>query len=383
MNGVQFWMAVVQCAFTLGWTVYVIFLPGLLQRAGLPADWLPWILIVDQLLFAAADYACGSALDRVERGVARLGIWLAMVVLLSGSLFALLPFAAGTVPKGVFLSLLLLWVVSASVLRVPPLVLLAKHVSPGEGVQPIGAYLFGLGVAGALAPYLTVALKRIDPAVPFAVASLVLALATAVLVWRARDLPPVDAAAATPTALGVPGRAGFFLLAVALFAAGIQVHAAINSALQFRAIAPSVPLEYLMPIFWGAFSIAMFPASLWVGERGPTQALMAGGALGAVALFVCLVAGSLPLLVAGQLLAGAAWAAVFVAVLTCAGALGRTGREGRWLGLTFALFAVAVVMRIGIALAAADGSAVRSALPWVALALWALGAAATIRAMRR
>ena len=60
-------IALVQFFFTLGWTVYVIFLPGLLKLAGIDAAWLPWVLIVDQLLFAAADLATGIWLDRSER----------------------------------------------------------------------------------------------------------------------------------------------------------------------------------------------------------------------------------------------------------------------------------------------------------------------------
>ena len=52
-------IALVQLFFTLGWTVYVIFLPGLLKVAGIDISWLPWILIIDQLLFAVADVATG------------------------------------------------------------------------------------------------------------------------------------------------------------------------------------------------------------------------------------------------------------------------------------------------------------------------------------
>ncbi|MCY7389584.1 MAG: hypothetical protein LH481_16265 [Burkholderiales bacterium] len=105
-------IAFVQLFFTLGWTVYVIFLPGLLKVAGIDIAWLPCILIIDQLLFAAADFA-------------KAGNWL---------------------------TALFVWVICSSVLRVPPLVLLAKYATPQQPAtmrSPIAAYLFGLGVAGA------------------------------------------------------------------------------------------------------------------------------------------------------------------------------------------------------------------------------------------
>ena len=41
-------LALVQLFFTLGWTVYVIFLPGLFRQAGIDVAWLPWVLIADQ-----------------------------------------------------------------------------------------------------------------------------------------------------------------------------------------------------------------------------------------------------------------------------------------------------------------------------------------------
>ncbi len=39
----------VQFFFTLGWTVYAIYLPELLKGAGIAASWLPWLLMGDQL----------------------------------------------------------------------------------------------------------------------------------------------------------------------------------------------------------------------------------------------------------------------------------------------------------------------------------------------
>ena len=148
-------IALVQLFFTLGWTVYVIFLPGLLKVAGIDISWLPWILIIDQLLFAVADVATGVWLDRSEQFMRKAGNWITALVLVACAVFVLLPVMAKSMPAWLFLPALFVWVICSSVLRVPPLVLLAKYATPQQPASmrsPIAAYLFGLGVAGA-SPY--------------------------------------------------------------------------------------------------------------------------------------------------------------------------------------------------------------------------------------
>ena len=54
-TGVALYMAVVQFLFVTTWSIHVIFLPKLLVSAGLPASLTPVILIIDQLIFMAAD----------------------------------------------------------------------------------------------------------------------------------------------------------------------------------------------------------------------------------------------------------------------------------------------------------------------------------------
>ncbi|MEO8103568.1 MAG: hypothetical protein ABI790_13655 [Betaproteobacteria bacterium] len=382
-------LALVQLFFTLAWTVYVIFLPGLLARAGIEAAWLPWILIADQLLFAVADVAVGLWLDRNERFLQMAGDWLAGLVLAACALFALLPFLAGAMPAGLFVSALFAWVICSSVLRVPPLVMLARYATPQQPASlasPVAAYLFGLGVAGALAPYLTVWLKNRDPLLPFIIASVSLAVTTQAL----RGALNTRAASAAPAArtraparmtIGVP-----LLVGVALFAFGMQIHAAANSAKLFARVAPAVPLDWLMPLFWAGFSVAMFPASWWLARRAARPQAMAAAALwpagmaGGIALMICATAPALPLLVALQIIAGGAWAVVFLAALAAAAEQGRGGREGGWIGATLALLALATVGRIVLVLAAAPGTPLAGQLPWLSGILWLSGAALLWRA---
>ena len=72
-----------------------------------------------------------------------------------------------------------------------------------------------------------------------------------------------------------------------------------------------------------------------------------------------------------QFLAGACWGVACVAAYTTAVGLGRTGREGRFLGSLFAVLAVAVAARIALAGSGAAQSYAFSVLqPWLAETLW-------------
>ena len=386
-------LAFVQLFFALGWTVYVIFLPGLLKLAGIDAGWLPWILIIDQLLFAAADVATGVWLDRSEHFMRTAGNWMTALVLGSCAVFVFLPLLAQSMPPWLFVLALFVWVICSSVLRVPPLVLLARYSTPQQPAtlrSPVAAYLFGLGVAGAVAPYLTVLLRNRDPLLPFVLASVALAVAT--LALRRQLIKPASATppATHPTASSGLSSALPLLIAVGLFAFGIQLHAAVNSAKLFTRIAPGVPLEWLMPLFWAGFSVAMFPASHWLargaahaGRTDPAGAnvLSLAGLIGGVALVACVIAPALPLLIALQIVVGAAWGVVFLAAIAAAAELGRAGREGGWIGATLALIALATVGRIVLVLAispansGAVGNALAAQLPWATGVAWLVAAA--------
>ncbi|MBP6813822.1 MAG: hypothetical protein KA169_02960, partial [Burkholderiaceae bacterium] len=46
------------------WAVYALFLPQLVVAAGLPRSIVPWVLVIDQLVFAVSDPWAGAAGDR-------------------------------------------------------------------------------------------------------------------------------------------------------------------------------------------------------------------------------------------------------------------------------------------------------------------------------
>jgi hypothetical protein len=114
------------------------------------------------------------------------------------------------------------WSATSSALRAPPLALIGRHVPGPSQPWAAGLFMLGMGVAGAVSPYLAVALKGADPRLPFALAAVALAAATVVMTRAIRANP--DPAAPQP------GRAdpltgqpvAMFLFAVTLLGLGFQ-----------------------------------------------------------------------------------------------------------------------------------------------------------------
>ncbi len=371
--GVYF--ALLQLLFTLTWTVYIIFLPRLAAEAGIPKSWILWILVADQLVFVIADWLMGARADRMSRVVGRLGPRLALVTLISALAFLLLPFAAPLASPLLFLVLTFLWTVTSSALRAPPLMLIGKYAASGARPVISGMWLFGFGIAGAIAPYLTIALRDVDARLPFALASVSVAIAAWALGWAERSLAAAAPAAEQPAHKPLP-IAGF-LAVVALAALGFQVHFSLSSAPQYLRFVPAEQLGQLMPAFWVGFNLAMLPLTLLIRRYGDFRILATGMLAGAVAVLYATQASSLATLVAAQVAAGAAWAAVMFGAFGAAMLLGRTGREGFATGGLFSMLAFAAMLRILlIATQLNQDAGLQQALVYLPAACW--GAAAVL-----
>lgn len=307
---VGLYLALVQFLFATTWTVYVIFLPKLAAQVGIAKQVVIFILMMDQVIFAFMDYAAGTMADNVSRVIGRLGRIMIAVTVISGLAFMLLPLVA---PQGIawlFIALTIVWSATSSALRAPPLVLLGKYAARPAVPWLAALSLFGLGLAGAIAPYLTVALREADPRLPFALSSVALVLATAGIVFVERHLAAQPAAPAPDSFAAAAGKpvhpAFWFLFGVALLGLGFQIHFALNSAPQYLRFAKPADLEYLMPVFWIGFSLLMLPVSLATRRYGGLAVMGAGSVLGALATWLAAGAGSLNALVAMQFVAGGA-----------------------------------------------------------------------------
>jgi MFS family permease len=339
-------LAGVQFFFTLGWTVYVIFLPDLLKSAGLALTWLPLLLMADQLIFAAMDIAFGVVADRMADGyrkLARLLLWLTTI---SAVAFLLLPVLGVTSPA-MLIGILFIWVISASVVRAPTMVLLAKRAKPAQQGRLVFGYAAGIALASALSPFFGMLLKGADPRLPFAVSALTLLAAVWVLLrFSGSEAPEAQEDMPQPITFQayVP-----LLLVLALASGGFQLHAFLNAAPQYLAHSPKENLPWLLPLLWVGFFAALLGVGALIKRFGALVVAGGGILLTALTSYASAAAASLEVLVVLQLLAGVGWAAAFAGLMEQASAFGTRGAEGLFMGSFFSVLALTSFARIGFA----------------------------------
>lgn len=169
-----------------------------------------------------------------------------------------------------------------------------------------------------------------------------------------------------------------FIVAVLVLALGYQLHFSVNSAPLFLRFAKQPDLQWLMPVYWIGFNIAMFPASFITRRLGGLLVIGCAGLLGAGAVFGMENASGLNTMIAMQFLAGAAWGCILMSAVAAAIAVSG-GAEGKVLGLMFSALALATFARIA---AVAGGlnrnSAYEALLQWTPILCWALAGAALL-----
>jgi hypothetical protein len=363
------YLCFLQLVFTLLWTVYVIYLPKLAAGVGFAPTFV--ILMLDQTIFTVTDTAMGVAADSIVARVGRLGIFVGAVAAISCAAFAALPFVAGVGvgAKAFLIALIVTWAVTSSALRAPPLILLGKHRAKPEILLLSALMLLGYGIAGAISPYLGVVMLDEDARLPLVVSS-------ALLLLTALGLPRLERGAidkAAPARLSAPPESFgtvpvVFIVAMVALALGYQLHFAINSAPFYLRVAKPNDLQWLMPVFWIGFNIAMFPASVVVKHQGGLLVMGVAGLFGAVAVIVAELAGDLSTLVIAQFVAGSAWGCMLMSAVLAALAIGETGAEGKVKGLVFSALALATFARMA-AVALADYAPL---LHWAPVACWSV-----------
>jgi hypothetical protein len=309
--------------------------------------------MLDQVIFTVCDFATGVAADKVTRIIGRLGVWVAGLTALSCLAFLALPFVAAA-GAPLLIAVTIVWTVTSSALRAPPLMLLGKYAAKPALPYLSSLAMLGYGLAGAVSPYLAVTLANADPRIPFALASLVLVLTALGMISAERRLaaqpkpePGTETAQPPPRAFGpLTPQAMLFALGMTVLALGYQIHFALESAPLYRRFAKPDDLVWLMPVFWIGFNIAMFPASLLTKRFGGTIVMGAAALLGALAIAMAHAAQALDLLVAAQLASGAAWGVILMSAFTVAFTNGANGGEGRMSGLLFSTLALATLARM-------------------------------------
>jgi MFS family permease len=281
------YLAFLQLVFALCWTVYVIYLPKLAAAAVIAPKAVILLLMLDQAVFTVCDFLTGIAADKVTRVLGRLGTWVTAATALSCAAFLIIPLIAG-LGASTLIAVVLVWTVTSSALRAPPLMLLGKYARKPAIPYLSALALLGTGIAGAAGPYLSITLRDIDPRIPFALASIVLILVTLGMITAERRL----ATEAQPQSNSAPVRsfgtmtkpAIVFALGMITLALGYQLHFAIDSAPLFLRFTNAASLQWLMPVFWIGFNISMFPAGLLTNRVGG-YIVMGGADWSALSLF--------------------------------------------------------------------------------------------------
>jgi Major Facilitator Superfamily len=349
INRTGVYLAVLQLVFTLGWTTYLIYLPKLCAEVGIAPSTVILILMMDQAIFTITDTAMGMAADRISILVGRLGLFVGILAAISCAAFIALPYVAGTGPgaKVWLIALIVIWAAASSALRAPPLTLLGKYRAQPSVPFLAALAMLGYGIASAVSPYLGVVLRDHDARLPFVLSGAVLLLTALAFSGIERRV----AAEVQPERLASPARRlgtvpMLMIASMVLLSLGYQLHFNINSAPFYLRFAKSDDLQWLMPVFWIGFNIAMFPASIVVKHRGGLIVMGAAGLLGAFAIVAAEIAGSLNVLIVAQFMAGAAWGCMLMSAVSAALAIGETGAEGKVTGLVFSALALATFARM-------------------------------------
>jgi hypothetical protein len=166
------------------------------------------------------------------------------------------------------------------------------------------------------------------------------------------------------------------IVAMVILSLGYQLHFSINSPPFYLRFARPDDLQWLLPVFWIGFNIAMFPASKVVKHHGGLIVMGGAGLLGALAVIVAEIAGTLNILIAAQFIAGAAWGCMLMSAVSAALAIGNGGTEGKVTGLVFSALALATFARM----AAVAGGMQKlpdyaPLLHWAPVACWSVAGA--------
>jgi len=386
------WVLAVQCLLALSWTLYVLFLPGMLAHAGIEKRWFVYVLIADQLIFAATDWFAGVYADRVALVWRRLGRIVTAVTLVSSAALLAMPWIAGAGNAPLLLAIIFVWAATSSALRAPVFALLGRvrqaGRSNGSPAGLVSLALVGISLAGAIVPYVTLLLRNVDPRLPIALSALSLAVAGLWALRAEAALPPVEPATSVPSMEVERRRRTWSLAAVVLIASfGTQLVTAIVAQPLLQRFVGSDALLWAA-WFWVGFAVGLIPGSRLAALDAAQGRPLIGGALallvacGAFALGT--VAEAMLVLVAGLALAGAAWGAFTTVVFTSAVSLsaGRATARGAGTasGLLFSAIAVGTLLRLACA---AAGLTKASLIQWLPEIAWLLASGLLVAVVRR
>ena len=281
--------------------------------------------------------------------------------------------------------MVIVWSITSSALRAPPLKLLGRYTPPDQQPWVGSLFLLGIGIASALAPFLAGWITAYDPRIMFAASAGSVVAVTLSIIWAEKTLARSEPSG-RPAGGGIRSAAtlGYFLAAVLLLAIGFQVHSYINAQPLFLRFSRPADLPPLLSLFWIGFSLLMLPASLLTKRFGGFAIMASGALVGAASAWAAAHATDVFWLGVAQFVSGGAWSAVMMSAVTAALAIGHNGSEGKVVGAMYSLMAMAAMARI--VFVAAHGEqvpALAAALPWLPGLSWLAAALILLPSARR
>ena len=373
------YLAALQFLLTVSWTVYVVYLPQLAERVGIPVDRIIVILIIDQVIFTICDTLMGIATDRMIAVAGRFSRVMVALGATSCAAFLALPYVVDLGPSAEipFLLLIGLWAVTSSALRAPPIALMGKFAARPSVPWLCCLAMCGYGLAGASAPYLGATLRAYDPRWPFLISSAGLMVAALSLPWIERQLRRGLLTPSVRPTLRLPrSRTVWAIILIPLMivlAIGYQFHFALDSVPLFLRFTKQPDLKWMMPVYWIGFSFTLFPVGFIVKRLGGFMIIGCAALLGAAAILGMRYATNLDTMLVMQFVAGAAWGAILTSAMAMAIALGNRHSEGIFIGLIFSAVAIATGARLAAqAIGIQNDPTFAAFLHWVPILCWSL-----------
>lgn len=359
-------LAALQLALAVGWLAYGVCLPPLVAAVGLPATVTPWILLLDQALFAVLDLGLALAMGPVLRARERTMPYVIPAMLLSVLAMLLLP-AASTYGPVALVGALLGWVTCSAVLRAPVFLLFVRHVPPDRHPAGLSMALMGSGLAAAVAPFAQVQFKQSSPFSAFVLSSILLVAAGVALLLAERRAPS-HPAPSRPAPWTAAELLRLVLVGVGVLAltAGAQIYLVLRVNPQIiAAVGPDLG-RWVLATGGAAAAVAAASGGLLSARIPPPVLVVAGAFCLSFGVGLTALEGIPTLVVGGAVLAMGAASLAGAGALQTSALAGDPGRRGLFLGVWSSAGAWANICRLGLV---ATGAA--SALPPPALDLGA------------
>jgi len=197
-----FALAGMQAAIILGWVMYRLYLPDLFAQVGLDQAVVDTVLGFEVAIALILEPLMGYGSDRLRYWTGtRFPLILAAVLLAAVLFFALPPIAAlGSVAQFVLPLAVVLWAMAMAAFRSPVLVMLGQCATASDLPYAAGVLIATGALAGRLIPLANGLWLSWGVGATFAIGSIVLLVAIAVL---RQTLPPPDPSATMPPSLNL------------------------------------------------------------------------------------------------------------------------------------------------------------------------------------